>query len=57
MTEETGKYARHQLFHKISCDNYPTTVHFIYFPNHKAEATQVLMLHTRTEHAVIYRLC
>ena len=42
MTPKTGKYAGDQLFHKISRGNNPTTVHYIYFPHHKVEATQVL---------------
>ena len=42
MTTKTGKYAGDRLFHTISHDNEPTTVHFIYFPNHKIEASQVL---------------
>ena len=42
MTSKTGKYAGDKLFHAISRDNNPTTVHFIYLPNHKIEASQVL---------------
>ena len=37
-----GKYVGDQLFHAISRDNDPTTVHFMYFPNHNVEATQLL---------------
>ena len=40
MTAKTGKYTGYQLFHEISYDNNPTTVHFMYFPHHKVEATQ-----------------
>ena len=42
MTAKTEKYTRDQLFHAISCDNNPTTVHFMYFRNHKVEAIKVL---------------
>ena len=42
ITAKMGKYARDQLFHEISHDNDPTTIHFMYFPHHKVEATQVI---------------
>ena len=42
MTARTVKYSGYQLFHAISYDNDTTTVHVIYFPRHKVEATQVL---------------
>ena len=42
MTSKTGKYARDQLFHAISCDKDPTTVHLMYLPHNKVEANQVL---------------
>ena len=42
MTSKTGKYAWDQLLRAISRDKNPTTVHFIYFPHNKIEATQVL---------------
>ena len=35
MNAKTGKCAGDQLFHKISCDNNPTTIHFMYFTLHK----------------------
>ena len=35
-------YARDQLFHAICHYNDPTTIHFICFPRHKVEVTQVL---------------
>ena len=44
MTAKIVEYARDQLFHAISRDNDPTTVHFMYFPRHKVEANQVLNL-------------
>ena len=31
-----------QLLHTLTCDNDTTTVHFMYFPHHMVEATQVL---------------
>ena len=37
-----GKYVGDQIFHAISRDNNPITIHFIYFPHHKVEATQVI---------------
>ena len=42
MTAKSGKYAGDQLFHAISRDNNPTTVHFMYLPYNKVEATQSL---------------
>ena len=42
MTAKAEKYARYQLFHAISREKNPTRVHFMYFPHHKVEATQVL---------------
>ena len=42
MTAKTGKYDGDQLFHAIYCDNDPTTIHFMYFPHHEVESTQVL---------------
>ena len=36
------KYTGDQLFHAISCENNPDTIHFMYFPHHKVEATQVI---------------
>ena len=42
MISKTGKYAGYQLFHAISCYNDPTTVHFMYFPHNKVEATHIL---------------
>ena len=42
MSTKMGKCAGDQLFHAISCDNNPTTVHFMNFPHHKVEVTQVL---------------
>ena len=42
MTAKTGKYTGDQIFHTISSDKYPTTIHFMYFTHHKVEATQLL---------------
>ena len=42
ITVKTGKYARDKLFHAISHDKNPTTVHFVYFPHNKVLTTQVL---------------
>ena len=42
ITEKMVKHVRYQLIHAISRDNDATTVHFIYFPHHKVEETQVL---------------
>ena len=42
LTSKTGKYDGDQLFRAISCDKYPTTVNFMYFPHHEVEATHVL---------------
>ena len=42
ITSKAGKYSGDQLFHTISRDNNTTTEHFVYFPHHKVEATQVL---------------
>ena len=42
MTTKTGKYSGDQLYDTIYRDKDPTTVHFMYFPHHKVEATQVL---------------
>ena len=44
MTAKTDKYAGDKLFHAISRDNDPTTVHFMYFPHHKVESMQVLSI-------------
>ena len=35
MTAKTGKYYGDQLFHAISRDNDPTTIHSMYFPDYK----------------------
>ena len=42
MTAKTGKYYGDQLFHAISFDNNPTTINFMYCPDYKVEATQVI---------------
>ena len=42
ITVKMGEYAGYQLFHAISHDNNPNTVHFMYFPDHNVEANQVL---------------
>ena len=42
MTAKMGNYAGDKLFHAISHDNDPTTIHLMYFPHHKVEATQVI---------------
>ena len=34
ITSKMFKYTRDQLFYAISCDNDPTTIHFMYFPLH-----------------------
>ena len=42
MTAKMGKYNINQIFHAISHDNNPTIIHFMFPPNNKVEATQVL---------------
>ena len=42
MTTKTRKHTGDQLFHAISRENDPTTVHFMYFCHHKVESTQVI---------------
>ena len=42
MTVKTEKYSGDELFHAESCDNNPTTIHFIFLLIYKVEATQVL---------------
>ena len=40
--QKTVKYAGDQLFHTISRDNNPTTLHFMYYPHHEVDVNQVL---------------
>ena len=42
MAENTEKCARDQLFHTLSRDNDPTTLHFMLFTCHKVKSTQVI---------------
>ena len=42
MNAKTGNKSVDKLFHTISHENDPITVHFMYFSHHKVEATQVL---------------
>ena len=37
ITSKMGEYARDQLFHAISCENDPTTVHVMHFTHHKGK--------------------
>ena len=42
MTAKTVKYVGDKLFRTISPENIPNKIHFIYFPQYRVEANQVL---------------